>query len=594
MAGNFPEFQAPRAGAVDFSWIGDLPQTIEEAQAKRQREQALSGFDMSASPDQMEAVGRQLMQTGNPLSFKQGAELFSLAKQKRDYLQQQQTIDIVGKEFGGGTPTPQAISPPGGGIGVSPGDPRGMIPFISDTAKKYGIDPQTAVRVAASEGLGQFSGDGGKSGGAFQLYTGGGMGNEFTKDTGLNPLDPANERATIDYALKRASQEGWGAWNGAKKLGIGQWEGISRGQVAQTQAGPPGAMPGIAPAGPQPYDFGSQQRLNRIGQLLTLPNMTKGSQDALLAQYNALLKGMELPPERKLYEFQQAQRMAAGQQPESMDEWQQRQETQKATIASQSKEDAQLLYKDYGEIYKEGQEAFRTRNTTTRMRALLDNPNFVSGPGAGTAKQIAGFAVTAGQILKSFVRDPALKDRIDAFIEKPTNMVKNMEEFTAIANKGIVAELGGSLGKQISDPDRVFMTDSFANLSATPGGNRRILDFIDTMNDLKVQRAQIAANYMDPKKNPSRSKAGLDQILLEFDTQARDKLMAQAEAARASPEWKGTKEEQTAAAKPKEEPKLPEGVIGTARETGGKKQLYYILPGGKKGDLVPGQEESPM
>ena len=37
-----------------------------------------------------------------------------------------------------------------------------------------GVD---AVRVAMSEGLGKFSGDGGKSGGAFQLYTGGGLGN---------------------------------------------------------------------------------------------------------------------------------------------------------------------------------------------------------------------------------------------------------------------------------------------------------------------------------------------------------------------------------------------------------------------------------
>ena len=56
-------------------------------------------------------------------------------------------------------------------------DPRGKVQLIEAAAKENGIDPDIAVRVAMSEGLGKFSGDGGKSGGAFQLYTGGGLGN---------------------------------------------------------------------------------------------------------------------------------------------------------------------------------------------------------------------------------------------------------------------------------------------------------------------------------------------------------------------------------------------------------------------------------
>lgn len=107
-----------------------------------------------------------------------------------------------------------------------PEDPRGMTDYIRQTAKKYGIDPDVALRVAKSEGLSEFSGDGGKSGGAFQLYTGGGLGNNFQKETGLNPLDPKNEKATIDYALKHASQNGWGSWYGAAKVGIGNQDGI--------------------------------------------------------------------------------------------------------------------------------------------------------------------------------------------------------------------------------------------------------------------------------------------------------------------------------------------------------------------------------
>lgn len=107
-----------------------------------------------------------------------------------------------------------------------------LLPFIRETARKYGIDPDTAVRVAASEGLGSFQSQvrnaGGRetSYGAFQLYTGGGLGNSFQRDTGLDPSDPRNELATIDYALYQASRSGWGQWHGAARVGIGNQQGI--------------------------------------------------------------------------------------------------------------------------------------------------------------------------------------------------------------------------------------------------------------------------------------------------------------------------------------------------------------------------------
>lgn len=109
-------------------------------------------------------------------------------------------------------------------------DPRGLVPYIREMAVKYGIDPDVAVKVAQSEGLSTFYGDGGQSGGAYQLYTGtkggGGLGTVFQKETGLNPLDPKNEKATIDFALKKAASGGWGPWYGARNTGIGPWQGI--------------------------------------------------------------------------------------------------------------------------------------------------------------------------------------------------------------------------------------------------------------------------------------------------------------------------------------------------------------------------------
>ena len=130
----------------------------------------------------------------------------------------------------------------------SRGDPRGMTAFIRATAAKYGVDPEVALRVARSEGLSTFQSSVVKNGvrepswGAFQLYTGGGLGNEFQKATGLDPSNPANEKATIDFALKHASQRGWGPWYGAKNTGIGEFEGVGgRGATTVAAADSPAA-----------------------------------------------------------------------------------------------------------------------------------------------------------------------------------------------------------------------------------------------------------------------------------------------------------------------------------------------------------------
>jgi len=125
-------------------------------------------------------------------------------------------------------------------------DPRGLTAYIRETAKKHGVDPEIALKVAKSEGLRDFLGDKGKSGGAFQLYTGGGLGNKFKKETGLDPLDPKNEKATIDFAMQEAAKGGWGPWYGAAKVGVGKWDGISGGAAADPAAGYAGIGSGTA------------------------------------------------------------------------------------------------------------------------------------------------------------------------------------------------------------------------------------------------------------------------------------------------------------------------------------------------------------
>jgi hypothetical protein len=114
--------------------------------------------------------------------------------------------------------------------------------YIRKKAASLGIDPNIAVRVAMSEGGTTDparQSDSSKNGirepsyGPFQLLVGGegtgfpaGMGNDFVRRTGLHPSNPANVYKGIDFALEGASKNGWGAWYGAKKAGIGNKEGI--------------------------------------------------------------------------------------------------------------------------------------------------------------------------------------------------------------------------------------------------------------------------------------------------------------------------------------------------------------------------------
>ncbi len=134
-------------------------------------------------------------------------------------------FDGLAAKIGGGSPASNVVNFTPRGIS-SAADPRGLSAYIQERAGAYGIDPNIALRVARSEGLAKFSGDNGTSFGAMQLHVGGGIGDEFRRATGLDPSNPANEKATIDYALKIAAQRGWRPWHGAARVGIGEFEGI--------------------------------------------------------------------------------------------------------------------------------------------------------------------------------------------------------------------------------------------------------------------------------------------------------------------------------------------------------------------------------
>lgn len=135
--------------------------------------------------------------------------------------------------------------------------------YIREAAIRRGIDPDIALRVARSEGLApgvwqsNYYKDGRRetSYGPFQLLVGGGLGDKFIEQTGLDPRDESTVFKQVDFALDQAAKGGWSPWYGAAKVGVGNWDGIGKpaGGNLKPSDMPPGLLSGIgSPNTPPP------------------------------------------------------------------------------------------------------------------------------------------------------------------------------------------------------------------------------------------------------------------------------------------------------------------------------------------------------
>ena len=150
------------------------------------------------------------------------------------------------------TPTSGAIP----GVGAKDVDD-----YTRSVATKWGIDPDVASKILAQEssyGQARKPGDNGTSFGPFQLHfapDGRAMGDDFRRDTGLDPRDPKTWKDQVDYAMKRAAMGGWAPWTTTmNKLGLNQWSGITTNRRVAGQLGPTRQTPspGVASAAAMP------------------------------------------------------------------------------------------------------------------------------------------------------------------------------------------------------------------------------------------------------------------------------------------------------------------------------------------------------
>jgi hypothetical protein len=162
------------------------------------------------------------------------------------------------------------LAPQGEQVQIASAEPTAKGPDLSPdalrtyTAKKASelkLDPDFAVKVFGGESgfkphaigddnssfnVGQFH-----YGNVSKKYPNPGLGDQFTKDTGLDARDPNNAYEVIDYGLTHAAKKGWNDWTVAKNL-MAQGQG----KAAPIQVA---SATGLAPksdAGPYERTFG--------------------------------------------------------------------------------------------------------------------------------------------------------------------------------------------------------------------------------------------------------------------------------------------------------------------------------------------------
>lgn len=207
-----------------------------------------------------------------------------------------------------------------------------VLAYLIEGAKRRGIDPATVQRAFGHEGLNVFDpgrpdlgGDEGSSFGPFQLHYAGmsksmpnaGMGDDFTRSTGLHASDPSTWKAQTDYVLDYLANGGtWKPWMGAAAEGITGRMGLPGGgavpvrpnatspQMAADMASPgnpaistPRQTGGVQ-GPPMPPDIAAQQSeiADNAGWRKKLAKMVGGYKPPAIAKSDTGLEGLKSLP----------------------------------------------------------------------------------------------------------------------------------------------------------------------------------------------------------------------------------------------------------------------------------------------------------
>lgn len=580
---NFPK--------LDFSWIADLPSKWDEAALLNQQKQALGGLDFS-DPNSLDKAATLLARDPRGLGL---AEQLATAAQKRRELQQQEALQgLFGKTLGGpaegpGAPTGARPPPPMGGAPVGAPGPlsdnwgrwlagtsylesdfnpsarnpnssaTGAFQFTKATAEdaiRAGLpDPRVGNYAQQADATRQFI-QKFHPDAAAAIEKGDYAAADRILNKRWSSLPGGVEMQGPGRYATRNSILGGAAGGGPATIQAPQAPGPPPVQVAGPGAPPaaptgapatvataPTGAPAAAPEGPPQegqFDLGAAVKRAAGVQPSVAPTFQPQPASPRVIRLQQIANAMTGPGavtarEQAAAEAKYERDMQTAQHGASLKQWE-----------AQTKVDYEDLAKYKTEVFNTAADARKQMGTINAMDALMQSPGFMSGSGADLAVRYGGRIAGIAQAAKQ-AADIAGLPGLGAYADKLLNAVQSrtgvMEAFNALHAQLTLQSLGGSLGRQISDQDRNFISGMIMSLGATPAANQFIRDYMTAQNKRSEEVAKITKAYR------GSDRAGLEEILSQY--------------AQANPLWMKADGTPTEAGKKALE-KTQKGAVGTS------------------------------
>lgn len=168
-------------------------------------------------------------------------------------------------------------------------------------------------------------------------------------------------------------------------------------------------------------------------------------------------------------------------------------------------------------VYDTTTEAARAAQPTVSaiqsMRALLENPNLIQGPGTGNIRQGLGYVRSLRDSLTA--AGIPIPDSVNKLVDSATSSVEVAQAFDSLQKSFTLSRLGGSLKQGISEGDRVFMSTTGPNLENVRGGNQILLDFYEGVAKQQIGMGK-EANRLQKEQQGRLSPSDLNNALEKY------------------------------------------------------------------------------
>ncbi|MBO0889157.1 hypothetical protein J2P12_08680, partial [Candidatus Bathyarchaeota archaeon] len=260
-------------------------------------------------------------------------------------------------------------------------------------------------------------------------------------------------------------------------------------------AAPPAMAQPRTTLGMNPEQQAAARRANELwNRMMALPPNARSQAQDIRLEYKRQLDMMSPPKDFKDYWQENFDRQVEGKPALKYSDWK-----LQPQVALKEHEEGLKVYTNYqGELRK----ANELSAVVDRMSAIINHPKFESGAGTELINQ--GKAALRNMADLARKNGVPIPDEIFGQIEGITGSAPLREAFTALANSAVFAKLG-TLGNQISEGDRNYISAAFPNLSRTIEGNKLILDYYKEVVRKNKEIGAIVsrkARELGPRLNP--------------------------------------------------------------------------------------------